>query len=128
MNAEDLVTEWLPVPDVAERIGVDVSAVRRAVQEGRLLALRVGDRRILSVPADFLLSGPEGDHEIIPALAGTLSVLADGGFDAESAIRWLLTPDPSLAGLGPDRPATPLAALAAGHKTEIRRRAQAEAL
>lgn len=128
MNLDELVGDWLPLPDVAERLGEDVGAVRRRIQEGRLLAVRVGDRGVLQVPAAFLTTGADGRSEVIPALAGTLSVLADAGFAPEEAVRWLFTPDETLASLGSTRPTTPVAALAAGHKTEVRRRAQALAL
>lgn len=130
-DLDSLVPEWLPLPDVAERIGTDVGTVRRMVQEGRLLALRRGERNILSVPAAFLVRRDEADGwQVVPALAGTLTLLADAKFSDEEAVRWLFRPDASLEGLGTGatRPRTPVEALAAGHKTEIRRRAQAEAL
>lgn len=129
-DLDALVGEWLPLPDVAERIGRDVGAVRRLVEDRSLLALRRGERGVLSVPEGFLVATDDGDWQVIPALAGTLTLLADAGFSDEAAVRWLFTPDESLRGLGtgPVRPSTPVEALAAGHKTEVRRRAQAEAL
>jgi hypothetical protein len=105
--------EWLPLPDVAERLGITVGKVRRLLEERELIAIRRGERNILSIPADLL----DGD-QLLPELPGTLVVLADSGFSDEEALRWLLTPDDSL-------PGTPLEALKAGRKTEIRRRAQA---
>ena len=48
------------------------------------------------------------------------TVLADGGMNDVEIIRWLHTPDPTLP-VGD----TPLDALRLGHKTEVRRRAQA---
>lgn len=128
-DLDALVGEWLPLPDVAERLGRDVGAVRRLVEDRSLVALRRGDRGVLSVPAGFLVP-IDGGWQVIPALAGTLTLLADAGFSDEAAVRWLFTPDDSLRGLGtgPVRPSTPVEALAAGHKTEVRRRAQAEAL
>jgi hypothetical protein len=127
-DLDALVGEWLPLPDVADRIGQDVGSVRRMVQEGRLIALRRGDRNILSVPAGFLVRTDDA-WDVIPALPGTLTLLADAGLSQEAAVRWLFEPDPTLEGLGTARPGprTPVEALAAGHKGEIRRRAQAEA-
>lgn len=127
-DIDALVDEWLPLPDVADRLATDVGRVRRMLQEQRLLAVRHGERRILSVPERFLTSTADGAWEVVPSLQGTLVLLADAGLSEEQAIRWLFTPDPSLAGLGtgPVRPRTPIDALAQGHKTEIRRRAQAE--
>lgn len=129
-DLDALVGEWLPLPDVAERIGRDVGAVRRLVEDRSLLALRRGERGVLSVPAGFLVRTDGGGWQVVPALPGTLTLLADAGFSDEAAVRWLFTPDESLRGLGtgPVRPSTPVEALAAGHKTEVRRRAQAEAL
>ena len=56
---------------------------------------------------------------VLASLQGTLTVLSDAGFTDEAAIEWLFTPDDSL-------PGTPIEALRAGRKTEIRRRAAAE--
>ena len=135
-DLDALVGEWLPLPDVADRLRTDVGRVRRLLQEHKLLAVRRGERNILSVPAQFLTPvvgrGTDGDEawEVVPSLQGTLVLLEDAGFSDEEADAWLFTKDASLEslGTGPDRPTTPIAALAAGHKTEIRRRAQALAL
>ena len=54
-----------------------------------------------------------------PELRGTFTVLADGGMDDTEIIEWLFTPDATLPVEG-----APIDALRAGHKTEIRRRAQ----
>lgn len=130
-DPDALVAEWLTLPDVAERLGVEPGKVRRLLQEGKLVGVRRGDPPVLSVPAAFLVpghlanpaapsravDGPE--WTVLAALAGTLTVLADGGFSAQDAIAWLFTPDDSL-------PGTPIEALRAGRKTEVRRRAQAE--
>lgn len=114
---DDLVGNWLTLPDVAERLGLDVGKVRRLLQEGHLVAVRRGERNVLSVPAAFLVDGDDGPGPL-PELRGTLSVLADSGYTDEDAVRWLFTPDESL-------PGSPVDALLAGRKTEIRRRAQA---
>lgn len=112
-DLDDLVSDWLTLPDVAERTGLDVGKVRRLLQDRLLVAVRRGERNVLSVPALLLADGGP-----LPELRGTLTVLADSGYDDEAAIRWLFTPDDSL-------PGTPVDALRAGRKTEVRRRAQA---
>lgn len=124
------VDAWLNLPEVAERLGIDVGRVRRLIQERRLFAVRQGERQILSVPERFLVRTTDDGWEVVPALQGTLVLLTDAGFSDEEAIRWLFTADESLAVQGwfPDHVPTPIDALAAGHKTEIRRRAQALAL
>lgn len=109
-----LVPEWVTVPDAAELAGVDLRVVRKWMQEREVLAVRRGERAVVSIPAGFVT--PEGP---LHHLKGTLSVLLDSGFSDVESIRWLYTPDDTL-------PGTPIDALKANRKTEIRRRAQAE--
>jgi excisionase family DNA binding protein len=116
-DLEGLVGDWLTVPDVAERLGLPLSAVRRLIEDRELLAHRVGERRVLAVPAGFL-----DDAGPLHALKGTFTVLADGGMNDAEILRWLHTPDPTLPVEG-----TPLDAIRAGFKTEVRRRAMEEA-
>ncbi|NYG37880.1 Rv2175c family DNA-binding protein [Janibacter alkaliphilus] len=110
--------EWLTLPDLAERLGLRLTQVRRLLDDRVLVGIRRGERRVLSVPADFL-----DDEGPLPALAGTFTVLADSGLDDAEIIAWMTARDETLPG-GP----TPLAAIRAGHKTEVRRRAMEEAL
>ena len=110
---EELIADWLPLPDVAEQLDVSVKDVRSLLEERALLAAKVGERQIRSVPAAFLV-----DSGVLESLKGTLAVLSDAGFSDEEALRWLFTADDSL-------PGRPIDALREGRKTEIRRRAQA---
>jgi hypothetical protein len=104
---------WLPLPDVAEVLGIEVGKVRRMLQERALIGLRRGERKILSVPAELLKDGVA-----LPDLQGTLILLKDSGYSDEEALRWLFTDD--------DYPGAPIDALRTGKsKTEVRRRAQA---
>lgn len=112
-DVEELVGSWLPLPQVAERIGSSPPQVRAMVRSGRLVAARVGDPPQLSVPAAFVHDG-----ELVKKLAGTLRLLRDQGFGDADALRWLFTPDDTL-------PGTPVQALAENRGTEVRRRAQA---
>jgi uncharacterized protein len=113
---DELVGEWLTVPDAATVLGIDVMKVRRLLQDRNLVAIRRGDPPRLSVPAALIV-----DREPLPDLRGTLIVLGDAGFSDEEAVKWLFTADETL-------PGTPVDALRAGRKTEIRRRAQALAV
>ncbi len=130
-NLDNIVDAWLTVPDVAERLGLDVGKVRRLLQEGRLVGVRRGDPRVLSIPEAFLVpahlanpSAPTRPDEDAPAwtvlasLQGTFTVLGDAGFDEAEMIQWLFTEDESLA-------ARPIDALRSGGKTAVRRVAQA---
>ena len=113
-DLDALVGSWLTLPEIAERLGTDVSKVRRMLQEGQLLAVRRGEGNVLSVPERLL--GPDG---LLVHLPGTVTVLTDSGVTGDEAVRWLFTPDDSIAG------GSPIEALQSGHKTEVRRRAQA---
>ena len=111
-----LVPAWLTLPDIAERLGVEVTRVRQLVKEGQLIAVRRGENRVLQVPAEFI-----GDGKIVKGLVGTLTLLRDDGFSDEEMLEWLFTPDPSL-------PGTPAQALHENRGTEVKRRAQALAV
>ncbi len=102
---------WLTVPEIAERFDMKLSQVRRLVEERSLLALRVDG--VLKVPELFL-----GETEPLRELRGTAMLLLDDGFTEEQAITWLLTEEDSLG-------TSPITALRAGRKSEVRRIAQA---
>lgn len=108
-----LVTEWLSLPDLAEVLGISIKDVHRLLDDRSITEWRVGERKVRSVPAAFVVDGG-----IIDSLKGTITVLTDSGFTDEQLMIWLFTPDESL-------PGTPVQALREGRKTEIRRRAQA---
>ena len=113
-STTDAPTSGLTLPDVAERLGVLVTKVHQLLNDGSLASVRIdGVRRI---PAGFV----RGD-EVVKGLPGVLTLLRDGGYDDEQAIRWLHTPDDSL-------PGTPVDALQADRSREVKRRAQALAL
>ena len=111
-TVESLVGDWLPLPDVAQLLDVSITKVHGLLDERALAALRVGERRIRSIPAAFIQDG-----HVVESLKGTIVVLADAGYSDEELITWLFTADDSLRG-------RPIDALREGRKTEIRRRAQ----
>lgn len=112
-DLEAIVDAWLTLPDLMEVIGADLRQVRSMVASRTVVAVRRGERNVVSVPAAFVQDGA-----VIESLPGTITVLTDAGFDDAELIAWLFTPDDSL-------PGTPLQALREGRKTEVRRRAQA---
>lgn len=112
---DDLIPEWLTLPDVARILDIEVSKVRRLIDDGELVSVRRGDPVVRSVPADLLV-----EDQITPHLAGTVTVLRDGGFDDEELLRWLFTEDDTL-------PGRPIDHLRRGQRGEVRRRAQAMA-
>jgi hypothetical protein len=112
-----LVEEWLTLAEVADLLAVPLRRVRRLLQERQLVAVRrsatAGASPEPAVPAALIKDGAP-----LPELAGTVTLLRDAGFSDEEALHWLFTPDPTL-------PGSPVEAMRAGRKTEIRRRAQA---
>lgn len=107
-------TEWLTIPDVAELLNLPLGKVHRLIEEHALVEARIDGIR--KVPADAIQNA-----EPLHNLKGTVLVLLDSGFSLEGALEWLYTPEDSLG-------TTPMAALVAGKKAEIRRLAQALAI
>lgn len=112
-DLDTLVTSWLTLPELAERLGVDVSRARQLVRERQVLAVRRGENNALMVPEQFVQDG-----KVLKGLPGTVTLLHDGGYQDDEALRWLFTPDDSL-------PGRPVDALAENRGTEVKRRAQA---
>ncbi len=102
---------WLPLPDVAEQLGLTVSKVRRLIEDHQLLATRRDG--VLVVPDAFL-----SERTLVNDVRGTVIVLKDAGFSDDESLSWLLAPEESLN-------ATPIDALRGGRKAEVRRIAQA---
>jgi len=112
-SLDSLIPEWLTLPDVAERMNLPITKARQLVKDRQLVAVRRGERNVLSVPAAFIL----GD-QVLKGLPGTLTLLADNKYTDEEALRWMFTADETL-------PGTPVQALRDNRGTEVRRRAQA---
>jgi hypothetical protein len=110
-TSESGPSAWLPLPEVAARLGLPVNKVHRMVRDGELLAVR-RDRE-LQVPAELV-----ANHVALKHLPGVITLLRDAGYNDEEALRWLYEPDESL-------PGTPARALGSGSATEVKRRAQA---
>lgn len=102
---------WLTIPDLVDLLGVGVSKVRRLIEDRHLLARRVDG--VWQVPELFLRDG-----EPLPELRGTLTLLGDAGFSDDEAMDWLLEEEDMLG-------TSPIDALRAGRKAEVRRTAQA---
>lgn len=102
---------WLTVPELTELLGLKVSQVRRLIEDRALLARRVDG--VWRVPESFIR-----DAQPLGELRGTLVLLSDLGFSDVEAMDWLLSPEDSLG-------VSPVDALRAGRKAEVRRVAQA---
>ena len=116
-DLETLVGDWLTVPDLAEALGMSLRQVRQMIADREIIASRVGERNVVAVPAAFIQGGG-----VLASLMGTVTVLNDGGFDDDEAIRWLCTPDETLPIDG-----APIDMLRAGRKAEVRKRAMEDA-
>ncbi|MGK5442964.1 Rv2175c family DNA-binding protein [Micromonospora sp. URMC 105] len=105
-------TDWLTLPDVAERLDLSITKIHQMIRDRELIAVRRdGVRRI---PADLV-----ANKTVLKHLPGVLNLLADAGYDDEAALRWLYQPDDTLTG------GTAAATLGGDHAREVKRRAQA---
>lgn len=104
-------TQWLTIPELVDLLGIGVSKIRRLIEDRSLLARRIDG--VWRVPEAFIRDG-----EPLPELRGTLILLADARFSDDEAMDWLLEPEESLG-------TSPIEALRAGRKAEVRRVAQA---
>jgi hypothetical protein len=106
-NAGVTPTEWLTMPDLVEVLGEPLGRVRRLIDEHYL----IGSRRsgVFAVPSVFIVDG----HPL-SSLRGTVIALQDAGFSDDEVVDWLLADDDTLG-------RAPIAALLAGHKSEVRR-------
>jgi len=102
---------WVPIGEVAERFEAKVSQVHRLIEERQLLARRIDG--VLRIPETFL-----GEREPLRELRGTVLLLLDAGFSEDEALSWLLAEEDSLG-------TSPIEALRAGRRAEVRRVAQA---
>ncbi|MEV0455425.1 Rv2175c family DNA-binding protein [Catellatospora methionotrophica] len=112
-STTDAPTTWLPLPDVAERLGLSILKVHQMIKDGSLLAVRHDGVR--QVPAELV-----ANDIVLKHLPGVLTLLRDAGFNDDEAVRWLYTADDTL-------PGTPAAALGGDKAREVKRRAQAVA-
>lgn len=129
-NLNDIIENWLTVPDFAERLGTVPKSVRSALHDQRIVGAQLGPDKILHIPADFLigahLSNPAdvrhdlntGKLVILPSLQGTIILLADMGLGTEEILHWLFTPEAMIG-------ARPIDALREGNRSIVRRTAAA---
>ncbi|TNY36305.1 Rv2175c family DNA-binding protein [Thermomonospora catenispora] len=110
-TTDALVGEWLTLQEAAERLGLSIKRTKQLIRDHKLVG--VHRNGTLMVPAAFIRDG-----RVVKGLPGTLTLLADAGYDSVEALRWLFTADDTI-------PGTPVQALLENRGTEIRRRAQA---
>ncbi|MEO8107068.1 MAG: Rv2175c family DNA-binding protein [Actinomycetes bacterium] len=111
-DVDELVGEWLTVPDLAEALDLDVVKARQLLKDGTIVCVRRGERGVISVPAAFIEDGA-----VLTKIPGLLTLLRDAGYDENESLRWIFTPDDTL-------PGSPIQAIVENRHTEVRRRAQ----
>ncbi|WP_169978608.1 MULTISPECIES: Rv2175c family DNA-binding protein [unclassified Microbispora] len=111
-ETDQLVGEWLPLSEAAKRLGLSMGRAKQLLKDKKLAGARRGGGEP-QIPAVFIAGG-----DVLKGLPGTLTLLADAGYDEVESIRWLFTPDDSL-------PGSPIDAIVKGRHTEVKRRAQA---
>jgi hypothetical protein len=111
VDLDDLCSDWISLPELADRIGETQSRIRQWIRDGRLIVVERGTPTTRQVPAEFVHDG-----ELLRGLGGAITVLADAGYSAEESMRWLLTDDPTL-------PGRPVELMAQGRHHAVKRRA-----
>lgn len=101
----------MPLPDIAEQLGVIVTRVHQLIRDRTVIAVRSDG--VVKMPAEFIAG-----TEVVKGLTGTITLLTDAGYADEEIIDWLFRPDDTL-------PGTPMQALRDNRGTEVKRRAQA---
>ena len=104
-------TEWVTLPDIADKLDLSISKVNQMVRDGHLIAVKRD--RIKVVPAELV-----ANSNVLKHLPGIVTLLRDAGYNDEEAVKWLYEPDQELDGCA--------AKALAGHRArEVKRRAQA---
>jgi hypothetical protein len=103
----------LPLPDVADQLGIAVTRVHQMLRDHQLLAVRRDG--IAGVPKDFF--DPAG--AVVKSLPGLITVMRDAKYTDEEILEWVYTGDDSL-------PGRPIDALHGPLAREVLRRAAAE--
>lgn len=93
--------------------------MRSLVKDGSLPAIKPNADTPLRIAEPFM-QNEQGEVGILESLKGTVTLLLDGGYALEEAVTWLLSVEESLG-------QSPVAALQAGRKHEVRRIAAARA-
>ncbi len=114
--SDDVVPEsvtLLPLPDVADQLGIAVTKVHQMLRDHQLIAIRRGG--IAGIPKDFF----DSSGEVTRFLPGLLTVMRDAKYSDEEILQWVYTADDTL-------PGRPIDALHGQLAREVIRRAAAE--
>ncbi len=108
----DAVT-LLPLPDVADQLGIAVTRVHQMLRDHQILAVRRDG--IPGIPKDFF----DSTGAVVKFLPGLITVMRDAKYTDEEILEWIYTEDATLPGRPVDAIHGPLA-------REVIRRAAAD--
>ncbi len=103
----------IPLPEVADKLGLVVTRVHQMLRDHQLLAVRRGG--VAGVPERFF----DDTGAIVKPLPGLITVMKDAKYTDEEILEWIFTDDETLPGKPVDALHGPLA-------REVLRRAAAE--
>ncbi|MGY4102112.1 Rv2175c family DNA-binding protein [Nocardia sp. R16R-3T] len=103
----------IPLPEVADKLGLVVTRVHQMLRDHQLLAVRRDG--VAGVPERFF----DDTGAIVKSLPGLITVMKDAKYTDEEILEWIFTDDDSLPGKPVDALRGPLA-------REVLRRAAAE--
>ncbi|MEU0545182.1 Rv2175c family DNA-binding protein [Nocardia sp. NPDC005978] len=103
----------IPLPDVADRMGLVVTRVHQLLRDRQVIAVRRDG--VLGIPAEFF----DAHGNIAKHLTGLITVMHDGKYTDEEILEWVYTEDESL-------PGRPIDALHGDLAREVIRRAAAD--
>ncbi|MET8877793.1 Rv2175c family DNA-binding protein [Nocardia sp. NPDC004604] len=103
----------IPLPEVADKLGLVVTRVHQMLRDHQLLAVRRDG--VAGVPERFF----DDTGAIVKSLPGLITVMKDAKYTDEEILEWIFTDDASLPGKPVDALHGPLA-------REVLRRAAAE--
>ncbi|GAA5058685.1 Rv2175c family DNA-binding protein [Nocardia callitridis] len=103
----------LPLPEVADRLGVVVTRVHQMLRDYQLIAVRRDG--VAVVPERFF----DKEDAVVRFLPGLITVMRDAKYTNEEILRWIFTEDDTLPGRPVDALHGPLA-------REVIRRAAAD--
>ncbi|KZM73775.1 Rv2175c family DNA-binding protein [Nocardia terpenica] len=114
--SDDVLSEsvtLLPLPDVADQLGIAVTRVHQMLRDHQLIAVR--REGITGIPKDFF----DPDGAVVKPLPGLITVMRDAKYTNEEILEWIYTVDETL-------PGRPIDALHGPLAREVVRRAAAE--
>jgi hypothetical protein len=103
----------LPLPDVAQQLGMAVTRVHQMLRDNQIIAIRRDG--VAGIPKDFF----DSDGAVTKHLSALITVMRDAKYTDEEILRWIYLDDDSL-------PGRPIDALHGPLAREVIRRAAAD--